>query len=220
MRPMKIKILLADDHKIVREGLSTLIEKQSDMEVMAEVDNGRAAVHFAQKLSPDVVIMDIGMPGLNGIEATRQICRELPGTKVIALSMHADKRFVIEMLNAGAEGYLLKSSAFEELVHAVHAVMAQKSYVSSPLAGILVKYSRRPLPKKEFSVFFILTRREREVLQLVAEGNCTKEIADHLHVSVKTIETHRLQIMKKLEIFSIAELTKFAIREGLTSVNV
>ena len=216
---MSIKILLVDDHKIVREGLRTLIEKQRDMKVIYEVENGRAAVQFARKLSPDVVIMDIGMPGLNGIEATRQICKELPSIKIIALSMHSDKRFAIEMLNAGASGYLLKSSAFENLVHAIHDVMAQKIYLSNPLADILMKDTRRTFPEKEFTVFSNITPREREVLQLVAEGNCTKEIAARLHVSIKTIETHRLQIMKKLRIHSVADLTKYAIREGLTSID-
>jgi two-component system response regulator NreC len=214
---MGIRILLADDHKIVRQGLRTLLEKEPDMAVVAEAENGRASVRLARELSPQVVIMDVGMPDLNGIEATRQLLAESPKIKVIALSMHSDRRFVVNMLKAGASGYLLKDSAFEELANAIRVVMANKTYLSPGVSDIVIKdYVQGPKPDN--SAFSILTAREREVLQLMAEGKSTKQIADRLHVSVKTVETHRQQIMSKLDMHSVAELTKYAIREGLSSL--
>ncbi len=214
---MTIRILLADDHKIVRQGLRTLLEKEPDMEVVAEAEEGRMAVRLARKLAPQVVIMDVGMPDLNGIEATRQVLADTPGLKVIALSMHSDRRFVVNMLKAGASGYLLKDSAFEELAAAIRVVMLNKTYLSPGVSDIVIKdYVQGP--REDSSVFSVLTPREREVLQLMAEGKSTKQIADCLHVSVKTIETHRQQIMTKLGIHSVAELTKYAVREGLSSL--
>jgi two-component system, NarL family, response regulator NreC len=215
---MITKILLADDHKIIREGLRSLLEKQADMEVVAEAQDGFTAVRLVQKLLPNVVIMDIGMPEMNGIDATRQIISETPGVKVIALSMHSDRRFVLQMLKAGASGYLLKDSAFEELITAIHTVMAGQPYLSPRVTDVVVKEYLHGLAKHETTVFTALTPREREVLQLLAEGKSTKQIASALNVSVKTIETHRQQLMEKLNIRSIAELTKYAIREGLTSL--
>ena len=215
---MSTRILLADDHKIVREGLRALIEKQPGMEVVAEAENGRTAVELVKKLLPDVVIMDVAMPDLNAIEATRQILTQTPEAKVIALSMHSDRRFVVEMLRAGASGYLLKDCAFEELIHAIRAVVINRTYLSPKIADIVIKDFVRLFPKTEFSVFSVLTPRQRQVLQLLSEGKTTKEIATHLQVSVKTIETYRQQIMDKLDIHSIAELTKYAIREGLTTL--
>jgi len=215
---MKTKIILADDHKIIREGLRSLLEKQLDMEVIAEAHDGLTTVHLVQKLLPDIVIMDIGMPDMNGIEATRQIMTETKGVKVIALSMHSDRRFVLQMLKVGASGYLLKDSAFEELISAIHTVMANQPYLSPKITDVVVKEYLHGFPKKESTVFTILTAREREVLQLLAEGKTTKQIASALYISVKTIETHRQQIMEKLNMHSIAELTKYAIREGLTSL--
>lgn len=202
----------------MREGLRKLIEKQPDMEVVAEAENGRTAVQLAQKLFPEVVVMDIGMPDLNGIEATRQILANNPKVKVIALSMHSAKRFVVEMLKAGSSGYLLKDCAFEELALAIHTVIANKVYVSSSINDMMTKEYVHNLSKTEFSVVSILTPREREVLQLLAEGKTTKQIADSLNVSVKTIETYRQQLMHKLNLHSVAELTKYAIREGITSL--
>ncbi len=214
---MAIRILLADDHKIVRQGLRTLLEKEPDMEVVAEAEEGRMAVRLARKLAPQVVIMDVGMPDLNGIEATRQVLADTPGLKVIALSMHSDRRFVVNMLKAGASGYLLKDSAFEELAAAIRVVMLNKTYLSPGVSDIVIKdYVQGP--REDSSVFSVLTPREREVLQLMAEGKSTKQIADRLHVSIKTIETHRQQIMTKLGIHSVAELTKYAVREGLSSL--
>ena len=215
---MKTKIVIADDHKIMREGLKALIEKQPDMEVAAEAQDGLAATKLARKLLPQVIIMDIGMPEMNGIDATRQIISENKDIKIIALSMHSDRRFVLEMLKAGASGYLLKDSAFEELVNAVHTVMTGQSYLSPRITDIVVKEYLYNLPKSESTVFTVLTVREREVLQLLAEGKSTKQIAATLNLSVKTVETHRQQIMEKLEIRTVAELTKYAIREGLTSL--
>ncbi|HOC47067.1 MAG: response regulator transcription factor [Syntrophorhabdaceae bacterium] len=215
---MKTKIIIADDHKIMREGLKALIEKQPDMEVAAEARDGLEVTKLARKLAPQVIIMDIGMPEMNGIDATRQVLSENKDIKIIALSMHSDRRFVLEMLKAGASGYLLKDSAFEELVNAVHTVMTGQSYLSPRITDIVVKEYLYNLPKNESTVFTVLTVREREVLQLLAEGKSTKQIASTLNLSVKTVETHRQQIMDKLEIRTVAELTKYAIREGLTSL--
>ncbi len=215
---MSIKILLADDHKIIRDGLRSLLEKESDLEVVAEAGNGAMTVKLARQLKPDVVIMDITMPDLNGIEATRQIMTELPDVKVIALSMHSDRRFVVGMLRAGASGYLLKDSAFNELIHTVHTVMKNRTYLSPAITNIVVEDYLQQLSTTDSTYSSVLTAREREVLQLLAEGKTTKQIADRLCLSVKTIETHRRQIMDKLGIHSIAELTKYAIREGLTSL--
>jgi DNA-binding NarL/FixJ family response regulator len=215
---MSIKILIADDHKIIREGLRALIEKKPGMEVIGEVENGRKAVQLVQELLIDIIVMDIAMPDLNGIEATRQIVARAPSIKVIALSMHSDKRFVVEMLKAGASGFLLKDCAFEELIYAIKAVRANRTYLSPKIADMMIKDYVRLLPMEELSVFSILTPRQRQVLQLLTEGKGTNQIAHDLQVSVKTVETYRQQIMDKLNIHSIAELTKYAIREGLTSL--
>jgi len=215
---MSIRILLADDHKITRQGLRSLLEKQQDMEVVAEAENGRLAVRLAGEIAPDVVIMDLTMPDLNGVEATRQIVADSPDVKVIALSMHSDSLFVTEMLKSGAAGYLLKDCAFEELAKAIRIVLEGKTYLSPSISGVVVEDYIHRLAKIEFSDSDILSDREREVLQLMAEGHSTKQIATKLHISVKTVETHRRQIMSKLNIHTIAELTKYAIRKGLTSL--
>lgn len=215
---MKVKVILADDHTIMREGLCALLAKQRDFQIVAEAADGRTAVRLTQELLPDVVVMDINMPELNGIEATRQIITDNPGIKVIALSMYSEKQFIVEMLRAGASGYMLKDSAFEELVHAIYTVMQGQFYLSSGIATFVLKDYLHKSSGVDFSAFSMLTGREREVLQLIAEGKATKEIASVLNVSTKTIETHRQQIMKKLNVHSIAELTKYAIREGITSV--
>ena len=212
---MGIRVLIADDHKIMLAGLRSLLEKQTDIEVIAEAENGRKAVQGAMDNKPDVVVMDVSMPDLNGIEATKQIVESLPETKVIALSMHSDKRFVMGMLRVGASGYLLKDCASQELAHAIHQVAGGKKYLSPEITGVVIEDSLHPQPQEEAS---LLSAREREVLQLIAEGWSTKQTASHLYVSVKTIETHRRQIMKKLDLHNIADLTKYAIREGLTSI--
>jgi DNA-binding NarL/FixJ family response regulator len=215
---MSIKILLADDHKIVRDGLRALIEKQQDMEVVAEAADGRTAVRLAKEMLPDVVIMDISMPDLNGIEAARQIVAGAPRVKIITLSMHSDSRFVKEVFKAGASGYLLKECAFEELARAIHTVAADQIYLSPRITHVVLNDYMSRLPMAEASVFSVLSAREREVLQLMAEGKTTKEIAYSLDLSVKTVEAHRQKIMEKSNIHSVAELTKYAIREGLTSL--
>jgi len=215
---MVTKVLIADDHQIVRQGLRTLLEKEPDLKVVAEAEDGRSTVRLARETQPEVIIMDVAMPDLNGIEATRQIVSELPKAKVIALSMYADRRFVVNMLKAGASGYLLKDCAFEELTRAIRAVLAHKTYLSPGVSDIVVKDYMTGGSALETSVFSVLTPREREVLQLMSEGKSTNQIAYCLHVSVKTIETHRQQVMHKLKMHSVAELTKYAIREGLTTL--
>jgi DNA-binding NarL/FixJ family response regulator len=214
---MTIKIILADDHRIIREGLRALLEKEPGVEVIAEAADGRTTVKLCRELVPDVVIMDITMPDLNGIEATHQILTEMPEIKVIALSMHSDKRFVSEMLNAGALAYLLKDAAFEELSDALRAVNSNQFYLSAQLEG-LKDYLGRVRTTQVFESSPTLTTREREVLQLLAEGKTTHQIASSLCLSGKTVAAHRTQIMNKLGLKSIAELTKYAIREGLTAL--
>jgi DNA-binding NarL/FixJ family response regulator len=216
---MSIRVLIADDHKIMLAGLRSLLEKQTDFDVVGESDNGRKAVLMAQGKKPDVVVMDVSMPDMNGIEATTQITESLPETRVIALSMHSDKRFVMGMLRAGASGYLLKDCASEELANAIHQVVRGKKYLSPEITGVVIDdFLLGGASEKGATVASQLSPREREVLQLIAEGWSTKQIASHLYVSIKTIETHRRQIMKKLDLHTIADLTKYAIREGLTSI--
>jgi DNA-binding NarL/FixJ family response regulator len=217
---MKIKVLLADDHTVMRQGIRALLEKQKDIEVVAEASNGREAIEMTKTGCPDVVVMDIGMPDLNGIEATRQILNACSPhtTKVLALSMHADRRFVAGMLAAGASGYMLKDAAFDELAAAIRAVSKGAIYLSPQITDVVVDDYAKRVADGDQSVFSVLSEREREVLQLIAEGQTTKQIATHLHVSVKTIETHRQKVMEKLDVHSVAELTKYAIREGLTDL--
>ncbi len=215
---MKYRIVLADDHRLMREGLKTLLAGEVDLEVVGEAEDGRSAVSLALELVPDVVIMDVAMPGLNGIEATRQILRHAPSVKVIALSMHSDRRFVGEMLKVGASGYLLKDGAFDELVRAIRAVLADQTYLNPKIASIVIEYHVRRPQTENSSVWSVLTAREREVLQLLSEGKTSKQIAAQLHISAKTVESHRRQITDKLGLRSVAALTKYAIREGLTSL--
>jgi len=215
---MSIRILLVDDHKIVRDGLRALIEKEDAMEVVGEAQDGRQALKFVGEHAPDVVILDIGMPGLNGIETAGKIAAGHPCTKIIGLSMHSDRRFVSEMLKAGASGYMLKDCAFEELILAIRAVIADQIYLSPSIAGVVLEDYVNHLAGSDAAARSTLTHREREVLQLLAEGKSTKEIALVLDVSGKTVETHRRHIMSKLNVYSVAELTKYAVREGLTSL--
>jgi DNA-binding NarL/FixJ family response regulator len=217
---MTVRLLIADDHKLMREGLKALIEKEPDMQVVGEAEDGKTTVSLAAKSSPHVIVMDVSMPDLNGIEATRKILGANPHVKVVGLSGHADQHFVREMLTAGASAYILKHTASDELMRAIRTVMKGGKYLSPDVArGVMDAYVElsRPLGNKQ--AFIVLSDREREVLQMIAEGKSTKEIADDLSVSVKTVETHRRNIMEKLDLHSVAELTKYAIREGITSVD-
>jgi RNA polymerase sigma factor (sigma-70 family) len=215
---MAARILLVDDHIIVRQGLRMLLEQQPGLKVLAEAADGDTAVKLARQHRPDLVVMDITLPKMNGIEATKRILAAVPTTKVIALSMHSDRRFVLEMLKSGAKGYLLKDSAFDEMAEAIKAVSNGKTYLSAQITDLVVQDAVSRRKDVSGTVFSILTPREREVLQLLAEGRTTKETAAQLGVSVKTIETHRKQLMDKLNVHSVAELTKYAVREGLTTL--
>jgi DNA-binding NarL/FixJ family response regulator len=213
---MSAKIVLAEDHQLIREGLRTLLEKELGMEVIGEAGDGEAAVQLARELLPDIVIMDVTMPGLDGIGATKQIISELPSIKVIALSMYSNKLFVMDMFEAGASGYLLKECASVELEHAISAVLANEIYLSPKISGLVLDgQMKRPLVTKNPTA--VLTKRECKVLQLLASGKSTKEIALMLNKSVQSVDAYRRQIMDKLDIHSVAGLTKYAIREGLTT---
>ena len=216
---MSVRIVIADDHKLMRAGLSSLLSQQDDIQVVGEATNGREAVQLAERESPDVVVMDVSMPDLNGIDATRQIVSRSPRTRVIALSMHSDRQFVAEMFRAGARGYLLKDSAFEELASAITRVAKDETYIAPRISGFRLEDYTRNDERGEPLLAPRLSEREREVLQMMAEGKGTKEIAADLHLSAKTVETHRQHLMDKLEMYSVAELTKFAIREGLTTLD-
>jgi DNA-binding NarL/FixJ family response regulator len=214
-----MKILLADDHKLMREGLRMLLENLHGMTIVGEAVDGISAARMARKLKPDLVLMDIAMPDLNGIEATRRIMTESPGVKVVALSMHADIRFMKHMFAAGAAGYVLKGSAFEEVAAAIRAVAAGRIYISPKITDqVLAEYVKQ-LTKPSAGAESPLSGREREVLQMLAEGKSSHKIAERLHVSVTTVDTHRKHIMDKLGFRTIAELTKYAVREGLTSLD-
>ncbi len=218
---MNVRLLLADDHAMLREGLKSLIGTDPELSVVAEAENGSEILALARKSGAHVVIMDVAMPGLNGIEATRKLLKENSNIKVVALSGHSNREFVREMLKAGASAYVLKSRAYEDLVCAIREVMNGKKYLSPDIAqGVVDEYVELSTSfLGENPAFVVLTDREREVLQLVAEGRSTKEASDTLGVSVKTVETHRRNIMEKLNLHSVAEITKYAIREGITSVD-
>jgi two-component system, NarL family, response regulator NreC len=215
--PVK-RALIADDHKIMREGLRSLLEKAGRFECVAEADDGNQAVKLARELRPDIVIMDIAMPNLNGIEATRQIKAELPEVEVVILSMHATRNYVSQVLQAGASAYLLKDSAFDDLSTALLAISRGGMYLSPAIAKTAALANLREGSPRGGKQSEHLTKRELQVLQLIAEGRSTKDIATRLELSVKTVETHRKQIMDKLEIRSVAGLTKYCIREGLTTL--
>jgi two-component system response regulator NreC len=217
---MSIKILIADDHGIVRDGLRFLISKQQEMEIVGEAEDGRKAIELVRKLEPDIVIMDISMPNLNGVDATRQIVREFPNVKVIALSMHSSSMFVADMIKAGASGYILKNCLFNELVEAIKAVNDGVAYLSQDVVSLVVGDYMKRLSGEGGLPLEALTGREREVLQLIGEGYNTKQIAQELHVSTKAIEASRRKIMEKLHSQSIADLVRWAILGGLTSLEV
>ena len=210
-----IRILLADDHAIVREGLSALLAYEPDMTVVGHAADGRRAVALAGELTPDVVVMDIGLPELNGIDATRQIAREQPRVKVLCLSMHSEKRIVRAVLEAGAAGYLVKNCASRELAEAIRTVAAGRTYLSPAIAGEVVQELLRQRPARRGGAYGELSEREREVLQLIAEGHSTKEIAAQVQRSEKTVAAHRVHILAKLHLQGVADLTRYAVREAL-----
>ena len=213
---MPTRVLLVDDHAMIRQGLSSLLEKQPDLEVVGSVEDGRKAVDIARELAPDLVIMDISMPNLNGIDATRKIVGEMGDVKVIALSIHSSRHFVAEMLKAGASGYILKECLFDELVEAIKTVLNGGTYLSPKITGVVIDDYVKRLSTQYQPEGQVLNEREREVLQFLSEGKSTKQIALQFHVSAKTIESNRRNIMDKLGVNSVAELTKYAVREGLT----
>ena len=218
IEPLKTRILIADDHQIVRQGLRALLQRERELQVIGETADGIDTVKFAKRYLPDIIIMDVTMPNLNGIEATRQITKEIPEVRIVALSMYFDRHFVAKMLKAGGRGYLRKDCAAEELVRAIDVVSHNKYYISPSLGIESPKDVLNGSEIPHFIASSLLTAKEREVLQLIAEGKTTKEIGWRLNVSVKTVDKHRAHIMEKLDIHSIAEQTKFAIREGITSV--
>ncbi|NLH15195.1 MAG: response regulator transcription factor [Phycisphaerae bacterium] len=214
---MPTRILLVDDHEIMREGMCALLKRLPDIDIVGQASDGRSAISMAKEFSPDIVIMDIGMPNLNGIEATRQLLIDNPRLKVMALSTHSDGTIVAKMLKAGASGYMLKESAFSELMEGIAAMMEGKTYLCSRISKVVFSDYVTMLSSPQWSGGDTLTSRENEVLQLVAEGKTSKEISQVLNVSVKTIDSHREHIMEKLSIHNVAGLTKYAVREGITS---
>jgi two-component system NarL family response regulator len=215
---MSIRILLVDDHQMMRDGLRSILDLEDDLDVVGEAGNGYQALELAETLRPDVVVMDIGMKDLNGIEATRQIKSQDPEAKVIALSTYSDESYVLGMLEAGASGYVLKDAAVEEMCRAIRAAVAGQHFLSPEIAGSVVASHLRGPSQDRASAATSLAPRERQILQLLAEGHTSSEIARQLHIATTTVDSHRRNIMKKLDLHSVAELTKYAIREGLTSV--
>jgi RNA polymerase sigma factor (sigma-70 family) len=216
---MNTRIILADDHRILREGIGAMLRQVPEFEIVGEAGDGNEAVRLARDLRPDVVVTDVSMPGMNGIEAIRRIVSEVPGVKTLCLSVHDEKRLVAAVMDAGASGYLLKDCAFDELLRAVRTVLAGQVWISPSIAGVLMEDYRNRRAGTTTSAFSELTAREREVIQLIAEGLSTREIAERLHVSAKTIGTHREHLMAKLGVNGTAELTRYALREGLTALD-
>ena len=216
---MSLRVLIADDHAILREGLRSMLDREPNITVVGEAEDGRKACDLAHELEPDVVVMDIQMPGLNGLDATRKILQHKPNIRVLVLSMYTDRRFVIQALDAGARGYVTKDGTYDEILQAARTVARGGIYLSPQVAdSAMARYLGRVSAERRPAMVALSTR-EREVLQLMAEGTSTRNIAADLGISIKTAESHRLNIMRKLDLRSVAELTKFAIREGLTSLD-
>jgi DNA-binding NarL/FixJ family response regulator len=215
---MSLRVLLVDDHRLLREGLRKILEDTAGIEVVGEADDGLSALAAVAEVRPEVVVMDVGMNGMNGIEATQRLRKDHPRVKVVALSTHADKRYVRNMIRAGASAYVLKESASEDLLRAVHAAVNGEHYLSPQITGCLLESWTTPQASESSSAYELLGAREREVLRLLAEGRTSKEIATRLDLSIKTVETHRRNITQKVGLHSIAELTKYAVREGLTTL--
>lgn len=218
---MKLRILIVDDHQMMREGLRSILESDDDLEVVGEASSGRESLALLPDLRPDVVLMDVAMRDLNGIDATREIRSRWPGTRVVALSSHGDRRYVTSILDAGADAYVLKSGAYDELRRAIRAVRDGKRYLSADVAGIVVDASltsgaMHANAPGSASPFQVLAPRERQVLQMIAEGRTSAEIGERLSLSPHTVDTHRRNLMRKLNLHNIADLTRYAIREGLT----
>jgi DNA-binding NarL/FixJ family response regulator len=215
----KTRVLVADDHTIVRQGLRAVLEREPDIEVVGEAADGREAVRKAVALVPDIVVMDVSMPALNGLEATARIVREVPRVNILALTMHSSEEYVYSFLKAGAKGYLLKESAASDLVEAIRAVRFGGTYLHPTISvKVINEYLKLPDPRSRSGQLALLTEREREVLQLIAEGHTNKGIADLLSLSVKTVEAHRSRVMEKLKIHNVAGLTRYAISRGITSI--
>ncbi len=211
-----IRVILAEDHTIVRKGLRSLLEGEEDIEVIGEAGDGKEAITLVEQKKPDIVVMDIGMPELNGLEATRRIRKKFPETKVLILTMHTNEEYVFEILRAGASGYIIKKAAPTELVSALRAVKRGESFLSPAISKkVIDEYLQRAGEAKRRGAFELLTDREREVLQLIAEGNSTRGIAGRLFISTKTVETHRSNLMEKLDLHGTADLTRYAIRMGI-----
>ena len=214
-----IKILLADDHQLLIDGLRTILEKHRDVEIVGLAKDGLEAFELAMQFQPDIILLDISMPGLNGLDAAKKILRDLPSTKIIMLSMHGDLRYIQEALRIGAKGYILKESAAEELIQAIRDVKNGELFFSKSVRNQVLAEYVKSVRQHDKNVKPVLSIREREILQLLAEGKSTKDAAGMLNISVKTAESHRKQVMDKLGLHSIAELTKYAIREGLTQLD-
>lgn len=214
-----IEIVLAEDHAMVRKGFNLILENEPSIEIIDEVQDGKAAIKSVQKHKPDVVVMDISMPRLNGLEATRQILKDYPDTKILILTIHTSDKYIARILQCGAAGYVLKKSAPEELIEAVKTVIKGEKYFSSSISSkIIDKLMNGSLPSDDSANSASLTNREVEILQLISEDYTNKEIAKNLHISIKTVESHRSNIMKKLDLHSPVELTKYAIREGIIHI--
>lgn len=217
--PGCIRVVLADDHRIVRDGICSLLAREADIEVVGVAADGLEALRLARELQPDVLVTDMAMPGLNGVEAIRRIHVECPAVRTMCLSMHDDSRVVMAMLNAGASGYVLKDSSSEELALAIRKVMSRKVYLSAELVTLVVEEMRHSNGRPAETPEAVLTPRERELVQLLSEGYSSSDVAERMHVSVKTVATHREHVMHKLHLSGVAELTRYALREGLSSLD-